>query len=186
MTKKNNTYRIISYIMNFLFWCNLIGVALVAAFSIFLSVDSSILKGGNEVQASLGVLNFNLKGYESNLNLGLVEVIILGIGGGFSTIMFWNFKILFSNAANDILFVESNTKAVFTIGIVLLISSLVSDIPKVYLANQLAPFIHLTKGNLEISYSMNSPLFVAAIFIILLGFFFKKAVKIVRENELTI
>ncbi|MFJ7744628.1 DUF2975 domain-containing protein [Peribacillus sp. NPDC097295] len=182
--KKTNMYLILSFVMNMLFWITVVILFLVIAAISVVSIDSSILQEKGNLQMHIGVFDFHLT--EVSPYLALMKGILFGIGGVFSAVMFWNFKVLFRNTGNGQLFVRSNAKAIFTIGTIMLISSLVSNIPKVYVANKVAPRIHLTHGNLDIVYSVNTPLLYSSIFILLLGVFFNKAIKIAKENELTI
>lgn len=182
--KKTNIYLILSLVMNILFWSTVVILCIIIATISFISIDSSILQETGNLQMHIGVFDFHLT--EVSPYLALMKVIILGIGGVFSAIIFWNFKVLFRNTGNGLLFVRSNSAAIFTIGTIMLINSIVGNIPTVYMANKVAPLINLTHGSLDISYSVNSPLLYSAIFIILLGVFFNKAIKIEKENELTI
>ena len=182
--KKTNIYLILSFVMNILFWGTVVSLCLVIALLTFISIDSSILNETDNLHIPIGVFDVHVT--EVSPYLALMKVIILCIGGVFSAIMFWNFKILFRNTGNGQLFVRSNSVAIFIIGTIMLVSSLVSNIPNVYMANKVAPLIYLTHGSLDISYSVNKPLLYSSIFIILLGVFFNKAIKIAKENELTI
>lgn len=179
--KKTNMYLILSFVMNMLFWITVVTLFLVIA---TISIDPGYIQEKGNLQMHIGVFDFHLT--EVSPYFVWMKVILLGIGGVFSAIMFWNFKVLFRNTGNGQLFVRSNATAILTIGTIMLISSLVSNIPKVYIANKVVPLIQLTHGSLDIAYSVNTPLLYSAIFIILLGVFFNKAIKIAKENELTI
>ncbi|MGG0533431.1 DUF2975 domain-containing protein [Priestia aryabhattai] len=186
-----NGYRIIFNIMNFLFWAHLVvtGIALICTTGLL--IDSSILKEAKEspnfhYSISDGVLGINLNNYVPDvqiLQFLMMCVVVIMI---FIAIIFWNFRVLFKNVSKGDLFVNSNTKSIFCIGIILLIQSFASGFPKAYIATKITPFVHIADGSFKISYSVNGILLIAAIFILFLGVFFKKAVEIAQENELTI
>ncbi|MBU3570050.1 DUF2975 domain-containing protein [Priestia aryabhattai] len=186
-----SVYCIIFHFMNLLFWgfVTLTGMATICTAGLLF--DSSILKEvedspGAHYSISDGVLGITLNNYIPDtqvLQFLLICAVIVMI---FITAMFWNFRVLFKNASKGHIFVSSNTKSIFSIGIILFIQSFASGFPKVYIATKITPFIHIADGSFKISYSVNVILLIAAIFILFLGMFFKKAVGIAQENELTI
>ncbi len=184
--KRTNGYRILFYLVNTLFWFNIFVAGIMGIMVIYLQFDDSILQNSS-FNLSLGKGLFDVKLNEiPDTKLVQIWIVALLISCFLSIAMLWNFKVLFKNAAKGIIFVSSNTKAIFATGIIFLIGSFAAGIPKFFIAAKLAPLLNLKHGTITISYSIDGILFIAAVFILLLGAFFKKAVAIAQESELTI
>ncbi|MEK4756125.1 DUF2975 domain-containing protein [Priestia sp. FSL R5-0597] len=181
-------YRVLFHLMNSLFWFLLATSVIGAMITTYILFDSSILKeiSGIHFAISEGVLGINLDNYTPDVQLLQFTMVCAIIVMFFVTMMFWNFRVLFENASKGFIFVDSSTKSIFSIGIILLIQSFASSLPKVYIAAKMTPFVHITNGSFKVSYSINELLFITAIFILFLGVFFKQAVAIAQENELTV
>lgn len=185
MNKKNG-YRILFYLVNTLFWLNVFSSCMIGLMIIYFKFDDSILQNSSfNVSLAKGLLHIHFNEYPGT-KLAQLAILSGFISSVFSIAMLWSFKTLFRNAAKGVIFTSSNTKAIFSIGIILLIGSIISKVPSFYIATKLAPLVHLTNATLNISYSIDKTLFIASVFILLLGAFFKKAVKIAEENELTV
>ncbi|TJZ36678.1 DUF2975 domain-containing protein [Priestia megaterium] len=184
--KRTNGYRILFYLVNTLFWFNIFVAGFTACVIIYFHYDDSILQNTSfNVSLGKGLVDVNMHEYPDTK---LIQLLIVAsfISCILSSAMLWNFKVLFKNAAKGSIFVSSNTKAIFAMGIIFLIGSFAAGVPKFFIAAKLAPLLNVKHGTITISYSIDGILFIAAVFILLLGAFFKKAVAIAQENELTI
>ena len=184
--KRTNGYQIIFYLINTLFWFNVFIAGLISFMIIYLQFDDSFLQNSSfNISLGKGLFDINLNEI-SDTKLVQLWILSILISCFLSIVTLWNFKVLFRNAAKGIIFVPSNTRAIFATGTIFLIGSFLAGVPKFFIATKLAPLFNFKHGTITISYSIDGILFTAAIFILLLGAFFKKAVTIAQENELTI
>ncbi|MFD0769164.1 hypothetical protein ACFQZ1_09700 [Bacillus sp. CGMCC 1.60114] len=180
--KALNIYRIISYIMTVLFIIGIICTITTATLFTAITIDPSIIPNEpGDYRLSIGVLQFHI----ADTMIAKPALMMYPLVLVFPTFIFWNFRVLFKNLAARKLFVHSNTKSIFGMGFVLLIASFINSIPDLLVAKKIISSMHF-KGRVETLYTVNTSLLLASIFIILLGFFFHKAVQIAQENELTI
>ncbi|NRD78513.1 DUF2975 domain-containing protein [Bacillus sp. BRMEA1] len=182
---KINVIKLISILLTVFFWVGLIITVCTSAVVASLAFKPSILKGA-EINSynhiTVGIFNIS---YHNNSVLP-PDLLTAPLFFVLLTLLCWYFRKIFKNLSQGKLFVSNNANAIIIIGILLLINSLIISLPDLLIAKQLLPKIHIDNGQVNASYNIPTPLFIASVLIIFLGVFFHKAVKIASENELTI
>lgn len=102
------------------------------------------------------------------------------------TWLFLVIKDFFKNLTKRKVFIDKNTRNIRLVGLIIIIMAAFKNIPMMFLAKDLLHQINFDPLQFTLNYEFESGLLIAGIAIIAVSIVFNQAVKIAKENELTI
>lgn len=102
------------------------------------------------------------------------------------SVLLVNIKNFFKNLNHNQIFTQKNAKSIRNVGWVIIILSLVNNIPVVILVRDISESFNFNRTPLSINYEIEYAIVFTGLAILAVGQVFKEAVKIAEENKLTI
>lgn len=185
--------RIMKVFFNVFFWISVaVGAICSILFLLTFVVDKSLfynhLDEWEKLSVTMGMVKYDVI---PDMNGGvdmkpLLQNILPTFMVNFSiaAIVSYNLKSILKTVAEDNPFERNNAKRFFVIGIVIIISSVVTDITKGIMAHNLIDWLNIENGN--VTYTVNGGMLLAGLLILVLAGIFRYGTYLQEEYDATL